>query len=137
MVLTKIGLRRVYRRTARLRFVVTSVITATGIFLYTSELPNSKAMACFQNLNTGFFCKAVNQVVAQAPFSEATNATAIRTLFLGLNLVIAGRMLWKGYQAWSAREAGEEFQSTVNGILIGLVILFIVEAFANKIVGVK
>ncbi len=135
MVLTKIRLKRLYRQTGKARFVVTSVLTATGIFLYSSVLPSAKAVACVAGLTTGFFCAAVGQITQNPPF-DGTNAVGIQVFFLALNLVIAVRILWKGYQAWSAREAGEEFQSTVNGIIIGLVILFILEGVANRIVGV-
>ena len=130
-------LRRLYRRTARSRFVVTSVITGIGIFLLSSGLPGSIAWGCLPNSDIGFFCEAVNYVTTQPPFDDTDNAEGLRALFLALNLVIAGRMMWKGYQAWSAREAGEEFQSTVNGIIVGLAVLFIVQELANKIVGVQ
>ena len=136
-MLTKNGLRRLYRRTARLRFVATSLITATGIFLLSSGLPGSEAWGCVSGSDVGFFCKAVDYVTTKPPFNNTTNAAGLRALFLTLNLVIGGRMGWKGYQAWSAREAGEEFQSTVNGILVGLAVLFIVEELANRVVGVQ
>ncbi len=136
-MLSKIRLRRVYRKTSRLRFVATSLITATGIFLSTSSLPGSSALACVANSDIGFFCEAVNYVITQPPFDDTDNAEGLRALFLALNLIIAARMGWKGYQAWSAREAGEEFQSTINGIIVGLVVLFIVQELANRVVGVQ
>lgn len=134
MILNKSKFRKLYCRTARLRFIGTSILTATVIFLLTSEFPTSKAMACLPTLNTGFFCAAVTKVTAQSPFN-GTNATGIQSVFLAINLLIATRILWKGYQAWSAREAGEEYQSTVNGLIIGLVILFVLESVANRVVG--
>ncbi|MDJ0747669.1 MAG: hypothetical protein QNJ32_30640 [Xenococcaceae cyanobacterium MO_167.B27] len=136
-MLSKIRLRRVYRKTARLRFVVTSLITATGIFLISSGLPGSSAWGCVANSDIGFFCEAVNYVTTQPPFDDTDNAEGLRALFLTINLVIGGRMGWKGYQAWSAREAGEEFQSTINGIIVGLAVLFIVQELANRVVGVQ
>ncbi len=126
-----------YRRTARNRFVVTSVVTAIGIFLLSSGLPGSGAWGCTANSNLGFFCEAVNYVSDKPPFDDGDNAEGLRALFLTLNLVIAGRIGWKGYQAWSAREAGEDFQSTINGIIVGLGVLFIVQELANRIVGVQ
>ncbi|MDJ0534752.1 MAG: hypothetical protein QNJ70_20105 [Xenococcaceae cyanobacterium MO_207.B15] len=134
---TKNRLRRLYSRTARSRFVVTSVVTATGIFLLSSGLPGSSAWGCVANSDIGFFCEAVNYVITQPPFDDTDNAEGLRALFLALNLIIAARMGWKGYQAWSAREAGEEFQSTINGIIVGLVVLFIVQELANRVVGVQ
>ena len=66
---------------------------------------------------------------------NGNNAIVLQTIFLAINVIIAVRILWKGYQAWSAREAGEEYQSTINGIIMGLGVLYALEFVANKIVG--
>ena len=137
MLSNKNRLRRLYRRTARSRFILASVTTGIGIFLLSSGLPGSVAWGCLPNSDIGFFCKTVNYVTTQPPFNDSNNAEGLRALFLTINLVIGGRMGWKGYQAWSAREAGEEFQSTINGIIVGLAVLFIVQELANRVVGVQ
>ena len=128
------SLKRLYRRTARFRFVGLSVATATLIFLLSSFLPSAKAMACVAGFTAGFFCSTITRITAQAPF-DGNNAIVLQTIFLAINVIIAVRILWKGYQAWSAREAGEEYQSTINGIIMGLGVLYALEFVANKIVG--
>ncbi len=80
---------------------------ATSMFWVSSQLPSSKAMACLPPLTTGFFCNTVNQAISQENFSE-DDAKKIQTFFLVLNFVIAGRILWKGYQAWFGRKGDEE-----------------------------
>ncbi len=134
MIFSKVKLKRIYSKTKRIRFIATSLLAGIVIYLWTSELPISRALACLPAVQVGFFCSAVTTVTTQAPFN-GDNGTAIQVVFLAINLAIAARVLWKGYQAWSAREAGEEYQSTVNGIIMGLATLYVIEYIAKRLVG--
>ena len=117
MISSQIKINKFSRRRTKATLLALSL--ATSMFWVSPQLPNHKAMACLPGLDdTAFVCKTVNHMILQAPLKEAegTKADWLRALFLVLNLVIAGRMVWNGYQAWFRRKGDEEFQPKVVDI---------------------
>ncbi len=114
MISSQIKINKFYRRRTRATLLALSL--ATSMFWVSSQLPNTKAMACLPPVTIGFFCNTVNQVTNEENVSE-DDARIVRAIFLVLNLVIAGRIIWKGYQAWFG--SNEEFQPKVIDINTG------------------
>ncbi len=113
MILSQVKINKFSRH--KTKATLLGLCLATSLFWVSSQLPSGKAMACVPPVTIGFFCNTVNQATSDKNVSE-DDAQIIQTVFLVLNFVIAGRVLWKVYQAWSGRKRDEEFQPKVIDI---------------------
>ena len=111
MISSQIEINKFSRRRTKATLLALSL--ATSLFWVSPQLSSGKAMACVPPVTIGFFCNTVNQAISKENISE-DDAQIVRAIFLVLNFVIAGRILWKGYQAWFG--SNEEFQAKVIDI---------------------
>ena len=114
MILSQVKIKKFSRH--KTKATLLGLCLATSMFWVSSQLQNAKAMACLPPVTIGFFCNTVNQATNEKNVSE-DDAQIVRAIFLVLNLVIAGRIIWKGYQAWFG--SNEEFQPKVIDINTG------------------
>ncbi len=122
-------LKRFYRKTSRLRFVGTSVVTSIGIFLLQSALSQSAAMAqC-----AGFLCGPYQKIIADPGF--ASGAATFTTIFLGMNFLILVGAIAIVFKIVNANREGEEYRSFVNQGVATTVGLLFVNALGGYLIG--
>ncbi len=146
MLSNKVGRLKLYRRTARLRFLGLSMATSIGILLlesgYVATLAQGAGPGSGNNTGNnnsggncfGFLCGVVNKITTTEPFNQ--NPEMITTVFTSMNIMIVAIVAWRGYKIWQARDAGEEFQSIASGLILGIVGLIVINYIASYVMGI-
>ncbi len=133
-VINRKSLKRLYRRTARFRFVGLSVATSVVIFLLQSQLLESIVLAQAQPQPqpnptpsagcVGFLCGPYATILADPGFQAG--ATLFTTIFLGLNFLILVAAIAIIMKVVNASREGEEYRSFVNqGVALVVALLFV------------
>ena len=126
------SLKRLYRRTAKFRFVGLSVATSVVIFLLQSELLGAIVLAQAQPQPNptpaagcvGFLCGPYATILADPGFQAG--ATLFTTIFLGLNFLILVAAITIIMKVVNASREGEEYKSLVNqGVAMVVALLFV------------